>query len=67
MERVLKRARAGEVMSFDYLYKCNEMHERWLNGQKNILTLNGEIEFKESFQEHLSEIEKMLITETARI
>ena len=43
------------------------MHERWLNGQKNILTLNGEREFEESFQEHLSEIEKMLITETARI
>jgi|TARA_B100001059_G_scaffold165977_1_gene165555 deoxyadenosine/deoxycytidine kinase len=67
MERVLKRARPGEVMSLDYLYKCNEMHERWLNGQKNILTLNGEREFEESFQDHLSAIEKMLITEIARI
>jgi deoxyguanosine kinase len=67
MERVLKRARPGEVMSLDYLYKCDEMHERWLADGKNILTLNGEADFEDSFQHNLSEIQKMLKTKTCHM
>jgi deoxyadenosine/deoxycytidine kinase len=60
MERILKRQRPGETMSLDYLYKCNEMHERWLGGKDNVLTLDGEPEFNESFETKKTKIIEMI-------
>lgn len=42
LERVVKRARAGETISLDYLTMCHNYHNDWLvNNKKTILTFDG--------------------------
>ena len=45
-ERVLKRGRAGETIPLEYLVKCHEYHEKWLNSSKTPiaykLQINGD-------------------------
>lgn len=45
LERVNKRNRPGEVISIDYLDRCNQYHNKWLDNNSdyinNLLTLNG--------------------------
>lgn len=41
-ERVKKRNRSGETIPLEYLQKCNDYHNKWLNYNSHIL--NGNIE-----------------------
>lgn len=41
-ERVIKRARLGETIPIEYLRKCNEYHDNWLNSTDyDMLLLDG--------------------------
>lgn len=42
-QRIQKRARPGETISFDYLEQCDIYHERWLREHPNKLVLNGDV------------------------
>jgi deoxyadenosine/deoxycytidine kinase len=44
-ERVLLRDRAGENIPLEYLTKCHEYHEVWLNNKPNLLVLDGSINY----------------------
>jgi deoxyadenosine/deoxycytidine kinase len=44
-ERVLLRDRAGENIPLEYLTKCHEYHEAWLNNKPNLLVLDGSINY----------------------
>lgn len=44
MERVIKRNRAGETISLEYLNDCHEHHEEWLQQIGGVLILDGDID-----------------------
>ena len=47
-ERVLKRKRKEEVgVPLEYLKECNDYHDNWLNNEKNIKILDGNIDMKD--------------------
>lgn len=52
-ERVGKRNRQGESIPLEYLQKCSQYHDNWINTYKNVLTLNGDIDFKEKENNHI--------------
>lgn len=52
-DRVLKRGRKGENIPIEYLEKCNNYHDNWMNNVDNslfgnVLTLNGNTNFDET-------------------
>ena len=47
LERITKRAREGESIPLDYVEKCHDYHESWINGatcKKLVIDANAEIE-----------------------
>ena len=49
LERINIRNRKGEQIPIEYLQKCHEYHNNWMNNAKKpVLTLDGNIEFKNS-------------------
>ena len=47
MERITKRGREGESIPLDYVQKCHDYHEAWINGiacKKLVVDANTEIE-----------------------
>ena len=46
-KRVLKRDRQGEDIPLSYLHTCNQYHQKWLAGEKNVLMLDAEIDFEQ--------------------
>ena len=49
-QRVIKRNRKGEIIPLSYLQNCHKYHENWLNNDEiPILTLNGNIDFMDTF------------------
>ena len=55
LERIIKRARKGEIIPLKYLEKCHKYHEEWLKNKK-ILTLNGNLEFENKSDKFLYDI-----------
>jgi deoxyadenosine/deoxycytidine kinase len=47
LERVNKRNRQGENIPIEYLTKCGNYHNEWIETHPNVLTLNGDIDFNE--------------------
>jgi len=47
-ERIKKRNRIGENIEIQYLNKCSQYHDNWIEPQNNVLFLNGDIDFTES-------------------
>ena len=43
-QRVIKRSRQGEAIPLEYLSKCHDYHENWLNSTQNVLTIDGEVD-----------------------
>jgi len=58
LERIIKRGREGEIISLEYLEKCHNYHEEWLKDKKQILILNGNLEFKNNSDQILYNIYK---------
>ena len=57
LERVNKRARSEEKeIKLDYLKELHDKHENWLVNGKNVLTLNGNINFETN-----NELKKLII------
>lgn len=49
--RVIKRARPGELITLDYLSECNNYHEKWLKNSVNkMLILDGNIDYNKNSQ-----------------
>ena len=46
-ERVNKRNRQGECIPLEYLTRCGNYHDEWISSHTNVLTLDGNIDFKE--------------------
>ena len=46
-KRVLKRNRQGEDIPLSYLHTCNQYHQKWLVGEKNVLMLDAEVDFEQ--------------------
>jgi deoxyadenosine/deoxycytidine kinase len=42
-ERIIERNRLGENIDIDYIKKCHNYHESWLNNEKNICILDGNL------------------------
>lgn len=61
--RVIKRNRDGETIPLDYLRKCHEYHENWLEKTEDKLVLNAD-DHKEMSEDHykdwLNQIEKFI-------
>lgn len=45
--RVIKRSRVGEVIPLDYLVKCHEYHEKWLNSSETPIAYKLQIDGNE--------------------
>ena len=51
-ERIKKRNRPGETMSFEYLNNCNLYHNKWLMDERDkILRINGNEDYEENLPE----------------
>ena len=59
-QRVLLRNRTGECIPYEYLKKCHDYHEKWINKNKeclNILTIDGDKTLSENLKkENLKKI-----------
>ena len=47
MQRITKRGREGETIPLEYVQKCHDYHENWINGitcKKLVIDANAEIE-----------------------
>jgi deoxyadenosine/deoxycytidine kinase len=49
MQRITKRGREGETIPLEYIQKCHDYHEDWINGDKTtckklVIDANHEIE-----------------------
>ena len=49
-ERIKKRNRQGENIPIEYLLKCSDYHDDWIDNHDNVLVFNGDIDFKEDPQ-----------------
>lgn len=46
--RVIKRSRKGEEIDLNYLIKCNDYHDNWLNTEKNVTIIDANVDNKET-------------------
>jgi len=46
--RIIKRGRHGEIIPLEYLTKCNDYHNNWLNTVEPIYIINGNTDTSES-------------------
>jgi ribonuclease HI/thymidylate kinase len=56
-ERVIKRSRKGENIPIEYLEKCHNYHENWLEQDKPIIIING----NEDIQDYGNYLKKLSI------
>ena len=54
-ERVIIRGREGETIPIDYLEKCHQYHEEWLNDSTNKLTIEANIDTHTKENAHIRE------------
>lgn len=40
-KRILHRNRKGETIKLEYLIRCNDYHDNWLNNTKNVTTIDA--------------------------
>lgn len=61
-ERVMKRAREGEVIPLEYLEECHKYHESWLSlSDRKVITFDGNVEFIDGIpQEWIDKIEAVI-------
>jgi len=57
-ERIKSRGRAGEEsIPLEYLENCHKYHEEWLENKTDIITLNGNVNFKENIDSYNNVLE----------
>ena len=61
-ERIIQRNRLGENININYINKCHNYHEYWLNNIKNICILDGNLNNKNpnNFEKWMIEINEFL-------
>tara|TARA_X000000950_G_scaffold42032_2_gene46374 strand:+ start:3234 stop:3956 length:723 start_codon:yes stop_codon:yes gene_type:complete len=62
-KRIKERNRKGEDIPMEYLKKCHEYHEKWLNDEKDILFIDATIDKKEKedqYKENIKQITKFI-------
>lgn len=55
-KRIKERNRKGEDIPLEYLTKCHEYHEKWLNSEKDILFIDATIDKKEKEEQYTENI-----------
>ena len=55
LNRINKWNRKGETIDINYLTKCCQFHDNWINTHPNVLTLDGDIDFGENHNKLLLE------------
>lgn len=69
-ERVIKRNREGETISLDYLEKCGNYHNSWLNQYSDILEFDGNNDknnSREEYQEWLNNIKVFMLKNSVNV
>lgn len=62
-DRIKKRGRKGENIPLEYLHKCDQYHEKWLQSFKNVQVLDGNVDENhdpECFNRWLTTIKELL-------
>ena len=61
-ERIIQRNRLGENIDINYINKCHNYHESWLNNIKNICILDGNLNNNNpnNFEKWMIEINEFL-------
>ncbi len=57
--RIKQRNRKGENIPLEYLTKCHNYHEKWLNEEKDILFIDGTIDKKDNTDEYKTIIQNI--------
>ena len=60
--RVIKRSRKGEEIDLNYLIKCNDYHDNWLNTETNVTIIDANVDNKETDLNIWINIVRKLIT-----
>ena len=62
-KRIKERNRKGEIISLEYLTKCHQYHELWLNTEKDILFVDATVNKTEEgdvYDQHIKNIKKFI-------
>lgn len=64
MERIMKRGREGETIPLDYIQKCHDYHDEWINGSSTMsckkLVIDANVEIEVTANQRVEEIMRFI-------
>ena len=64
MERIMKRGREGETIPLDYIQKCHDYHDAWINGSSTLtckkLVIDANVEIEVTANQRVEEIVRFI-------
>ena len=64
MERIMKRGREGETIPLDYIQKCHDYHDEWINGSSTLtckkLVIDANVEIEVTANQRVEEIMRFI-------